>query len=136
MLSMSLQPRTLHTMAGTHIDPRGHRRLEMLNGTAPSSSACHGEADQSGGPQPLPLQFCREVTRSALCFRAGIIPVIPWQLWGWGVQEVGQRAGAGTLNIGPAYTWPMAQSKPCQHDGHSASTERSPSLRTLWHRSL
>lgn len=76
---------------------------------------------------------------SPLGSSAGINPVIPWLLWDRGVQDVGQRAGAGTLNTGPAYIWPTAWSKPHQHDGHGASTQEKrghPAIGTLWHSSL
>lgn len=131
---------------GTHADPPGpHRGLGMLNGAAPSSTACPHPAVEEVALSPCPFRSAegwhcgiRPVfhSRDHLWSTAGIIPVIPWRLWDQHVQEVGQRAGAEHLNTGPAYTWPTAQSKPCQHDGHGASAQRGhPTIRTLWHSS-
>lgn len=118
----------------------------MLNGAAPSSTGCPNSWPWRWSSTPAPSVLLRgDTVGSALCSTAGItlgsiartIPVIPWPLWDQGTQEVGWTAGADTLNTGPAYIWPTAQSKPCQHDGHSASTWRGhPIIGTLWHSSL
>lgn len=141
MLTTSLQPRTLLTLVGTRTDPPGPcRGLGMLNGAAPSSTACPHPAVEEPTTEVVALSPCP--FSSAEGRHCGTSPVIhsrehpcdPMATVGLGC--AGQRAGAGTLNTGPAYTWLRARSKPRHHDGHGASAQRGhPTIRTLWHSS-